>query len=908
MIGSTILHYNIVEKIGAGGMGEVYKAQDTKLDRFVALKFLPSNLTTNEEQKARFIQEAKTASAMNHPNICTIYSIEEYDNSKGEKQLFIAMEYIEGETLSDKKDKLSEKQKLEISIQIAEGLAAAHEKRIVHRDIKPENIMIRKDGIAQIMDFGLAKLFAEKDVSRLTKMGTTVGTLGYMSPEQIQGLDVDHRTDIFSFGVVLYEIFAGTSPFNGMHETALMYEIVNVESPPISTIKEGFDPNLDEIILECLEKDKDERRQSANELAKDLRKIKKSTGHRKSRVYNVNSKSTQFGGQPASGSSGSIAIEVFNKRIDLGKMFSSGYLSWSIALILLLLVLYISFFNNQVQQIPISSCSTILPSENNIIWPATLQISHDGKNIIYGGVDTAGNIHLWLRPVNSGKARILAKLNFQNLGFYPFWSSDDKYLFYFLDGMLKKLDVNSGTVIDICKAPSGRGGTENKNGDIVFAPNPTGGLFLVPANGGTPREIINKNPANAEESLRYPYFLPDGNHFLYTKMEKFSGASQGDMIMIGSISSDINDTVTQISSNAEYANGYLFFVKQSNLMCQKFDADNFRLSGDTHIIAENVDFENGLIQGSFSVSDACNLVFQGSRYTSKPRIVLTDNNGNIKENLFEKAFQGFWARISPDGNKIVYSALGSDNKNYDIWSYDYKRKTSTRITLNSNVDQSPIWSTNGKYIAFVSSRGKDYDLFIKNSDGTGDDSLMFQSAQFKSPTGWSSDGRYILSFVSFQKSKTDIAITDLKNNTTNFFLQTEFSEYLASLSDNMKWIMYCSDESGEYQVYVQPFGRGGGRLQLTTNGGTPMRWIDNDKAIIYQWHNNVFKIKVDGAGQNFVAGNPEKLFNMRDKNLYIYDVTRDGKTFLAADYNSGKVTPPLTYIQNWQGLFNEVGK
>ena len=222
MIGETILHYNILEKLGEGGMGEVYKAQDTKLDRFVALKFLPSQLTASESDKARFIQEAKAASSMNHPNVCTIYSIEEYNN-----QLFISMEYIEGKTLRDKKDHLSEKQILEIGIQVAEGLAAAHEKGIVHRDIKPENIMIRKDGIAQIMDFGLAKLYSSGNVSRLTKAGTTMGTIGYMSPEQVEGVDVDHRTDIFSLGVVLYELLAGEAPFKGMHETAVMYEIVN---------------------------------------------------------------------------------------------------------------------------------------------------------------------------------------------------------------------------------------------------------------------------------------------------------------------------------------------------------------------------------------------------------------------------------------------------------------------------------------------------------------------------------------------------------------------------------------------------------------------------------------------------------------------------------------------------------
>ena len=320
MIGQTILHYKILEKLGEGGMGEVFKAQDTKLDRFVALKFLPSELTSSEDDKARFIQEAKAASSMNHPNVCTIHSIEEYNS-----QLFIVMEYIEGTTLRDNKQVLSEKKILEIAAQVADGLGAAHEKGIVHRDIKPENIMIRKDGIVQIMDFGLAKLFSSGKGSRLTKAGTTMGTMGYMSPEQVQGLDVDHRTDIFSFGVVLYEMIAGESPFKGMHETAIMYEIVNVDAQPIASIKEDINPELDQLILECLEKDKDERFQSAKELARSLRKLKRgSTGNRTSRMYNVNTQAfkAQTGSQPVSKSSGSITIDfrphLFIKIFDLG--------------------------------------------------------------------------------------------------------------------------------------------------------------------------------------------------------------------------------------------------------------------------------------------------------------------------------------------------------------------------------------------------------------------------------------------------------------------------------------------------------------------------------------------------------------------------------------------------------------
>ena len=269
MIGSTISHYTILEKLGEGGMGVVYKAQDTKLDRFVALKFLPSHLAASEQDKARFIQEAKSASALNHPNVCTIHDIQEHEG-----QMFIVMEFVDGHTLQEKKSSLSLKQAIDFGIQIADGLAAAHEKGIIHRDIKPENIMIRKDGIVQVMDFGLAKLAG---VSRLTKQGSTVGTAGYMSPEQVQGLETDHRSDIFSFGVLLYEMITGRSPFTGAHESAILYEIVNVDVPPPSSIKPELDVELDRIVLECMDKDPNERMQSIKQVAIDLNRFKRSS-------------------------------------------------------------------------------------------------------------------------------------------------------------------------------------------------------------------------------------------------------------------------------------------------------------------------------------------------------------------------------------------------------------------------------------------------------------------------------------------------------------------------------------------------------------------------------------------------------------------------------------------------------
>ncbi len=547
MIGETILHYKIIEKLGEGGMGEVFKAQDTKLDRFVALKFLPSQLTASEDDKARFIQEAKAASSMNHPNVCTIHSIEEYKD-----QLFIVMEFVEGKTLKDKKDSLTEKQILEIGIQVAEGLAAAHEKGIVHRDIKPENIMVRKDGIVLIMDFGLAKLYKGGNLSRLTKAGSTVGTMGYMSPEQVQGLDVDHRTDIFSFGVVLYELLAGESPFKGMHETAVMYEIVNVDAPPLSTFKEGINPELDEIILECLEKEKDERCQSAKELGKDLRKVKKSTGHRKSRVYNVNSKAfqKQTESQTSSKSSGSITIEAFNRKFYPGNIFRSSYLLGSLVIILSAVVLYLLLTRNSLNENSLVVNASILPPQNvtyeNLIG-GNFELSPDGRMIAFIGKDSLNINRLWVRPLKT----LVAK-DFQGTenAFYPFWSPDGKYIAYFSGNSLMKIDINAGPPNKVCDAPAGRGGSWSNNNKIVFAPNATGGLYMVSANGGNPVEIIKQDTSIKDQSLRFPHFLPDGEHFIYSVQNLFSGSSPGDVVKVGSINSDTD--VTLFSCFFEY--------------------------------------------------------------------------------------------------------------------------------------------------------------------------------------------------------------------------------------------------------------------------------------------------------------------------------------------------------------------
>ena len=387
MIGQTISHYQILEKLGEGGMGVVYKAQDTKLDRLVALKFLPQHVSASEQDKARFVQEARAAAALNHPNICTIYGIEESD-----EHTFIAMEFVEGSTLRDKGSNVAAKQAIEIGIQLADGLAAAHEKGIVHRDLKPENIMLQKDGRVKIMDFGLAKL---KGASRLTKAGSTVGTAGYMSPEQVQGLESDHRSDIFSLGVILYELFSGQSPFKGVHETAINYEIVNVDPEPMSVMKPDTNPELDRIVLECLAKEPGERYQSVAEVAKELRRHKRESS--RSRVSRISQASRIA--QP------SVLLDAGQvKSISTATRPWSIYLWMSTSLFLLGVAGILAFVHFREQPPERHAIRfSIEPPERVRLDNGLFNnfcISPDGRIVVFSGLDSLGKRKLWARHLN----------------------------------------------------------------------------------------------------------------------------------------------------------------------------------------------------------------------------------------------------------------------------------------------------------------------------------------------------------------------------------------------------------------------------------------------------------------------------------------------------------------------------
>ncbi|MHB1048454.1 MAG: protein kinase domain-containing protein [Bacteroidota bacterium] len=895
MIGQTILQYTILEKLGEGGMGVVYKAQDKKLDRFVALKFLPQHLAASEQDKARFIQEARSASALNHPNVCTIHDIGDHEG-----QLFIVMEFVDGKSLKEKKEQRAQKQILEIGIQAAEGLAAAHEKGIVHRDIKPDNIMIRKDGIVQIMDFGLAKLYTSGNGSRLTKAGTTMGTIGYMSPEQVQGLDVDHRTDIFSLGVVMYEMLAGESPFKGVHETAIMYEIVNVDPAPLAAIKEGIDPELDQCILECLQKEKDDRCQSAKELAKDLRRIKKSTGQTHSRSYSVLRTSGKVipAATQEKASSGSIVIEVMNRRIDLSSFFRSSLLPWSMTMLLTAAIVATWFFFRTPKAEPIVTKFTLDIGNEKILditaYPA-LSISHDGSTIVF-----KANNKLYLRPMNA--AEPIAIPGTEN-GSTPFFSPDDKRIGFFRNGKLETMMVTGGTSLSLADVPDNRGGTWNKNGTIVFVPNAVTGLHGISEKGGAVKKVTTLDSTKKERTHRWPSFLPDGVHVLFTvgvlaSPDYYENAS----IDIVNIETGERKNVLKGASTAKYiSSGHLLFSRSGILYIVPFDADNLEVTGQPVPVVEGV--YSAITTGitNYVVSDNGTLVYlPGSTEGEGRTIVKIDMKGEITV-LDSSAHPFIEPSLSPDNKKIAIAIR--DGEDFNVWVFDIAKKSLNKLTFGG-INRTPHWSPDGKFIAYMK-RTKDgkTSIVTKPSDGNGDEKEVYTGPGRLYVNEWSKDGKFLIIDHLTEQSQSDLLIIPLTGEKVPWkYLNSSFDEYEASLSPNGKWISYLCDESGSYQIYVRSFPSKEGKWQISSDVAEEPRWSPDGTMLYYRKNSQLMAVQVSTAA-TFSSGVPKVLINnfpaMNVDSGINFDITSDGKYFITTQPVSGISYKNISVVLHW---------
>ncbi len=895
MIGQTISHYKILEKLGEGGMGVVYKAEDTKLDRIVALKFLPERLSSSAQDKARFILEAKAASSLNHPNVCTIHDISEHDG-----QMFMVMEFVDGQTLRDLVGSIHEsflplKRTIDIGIQVADGLSAAHEKGIVHRDIKPENIMIRKDGIAQIMDFGLAKLRASgSKISRLTKEGSTVGTAGYMSPEQVQGLDSDHRSDIFSLGVLLYELFAGQLPFKGVHETALAYEIVNVDPAPMSAVKPEIDPSLDAIVLECMEKDPNERTQSVKQISVDLKRYKReSSRQRVSRVTSA---------RPA------MKKEEMNP-IDQSESSGRKQIFWPIVTIILLIALIVvgwSLWKKDSRSLLVTRLTVLLPKDQMLSTtsysPAAL--SPDGSQLVY-----KANGKLYLRNLNSFEATPIPGAED---GSGPFFSPDGKWIGFFASGKLKKIPVSGGASTVLADATDNRGSAWGSNGDIVFAPITNVGLTLVRDDGGNLRQLTNIDTTKNERTHRWPSFLPDGKTVLYTIGSMDSPDFYDDAVVEAiNIETGKRKVVMKGGCSAQYIEtGFLVYWRSSSLFAVPFDIDKLEVTGTSFPIVENVNGDQTTGMAGYTIAKNGMLAYsQGYAGFANQSLVRIEMNGKVT--LYDAPIQSYQEpSISPDGKHIAVAI--QSGKDIDIWIYDIPRNFLSKLTFGG-LNRTPQWSPDGKRIAYYFYNGGKQSIAFTNADGSGSTELIETPSGRSYIDSWSKDGSLLIldrvnTTVAASTGGSDIFSLSLKGEPKlTPFLTTKFDEWEASLSPDGKWLAYVSNESGSYQVYIQPFPTGSGKWQVSTDEGFEPHWAPDGKTLYYYNSGRIMTVPVQ-SGQSLVTGKPQVLINgyfkrPTDSGLN-YSISPDGQYFITTNSTADDDNlRQINIVQNW---FDEI--
>ena len=894
MLGQIISQYKILEKLGEGGMGVVYKATDTKLDRFVALKFLPSHLAASEQDKARFIQEAKSASALNHPNVCTIHDISEFEG-----QLFIVMEFVDGKSLKDKKEQLGAKQILEIGIQVAEGLAAAHEKGIVHRDIKPDNIMIRKDGIVQIMDFGLAKLYSTGNVSRLTKAGTTMGTMGYMSPEQVQGLDVDHRTDIFSLGVVLYELLAGESPFKGVHETAIMYEIVNVDAVPISTIKPEISPAIDTIILECLEKDPSERIQSAAEISRNLRRIKRDSGKtsasRKSfvnKIENTDSRvSSGYNNQSLLRLNGSINI-IFAVSILVAAMLAA-FITWNL-------------YPEPAKEV------------RKFQWTTNYSIavlSPDGKKIAYSIGEK-----LWIRQLdNMEPVEIKNDKIVENL----FWSPNSEYLAYFTLGNkshdLRRVSANgAGNSLIIVTEENCYPrfwGTDDSIVVNTWKNNGWNTFQKVPATGGELRPICGGDSvfSTIQGNVNHVDVLPDGSTLLIT-LYSFDG--KGRLIVQTKesrkevyVSSDVNT----LNGRAVYSPaGYILVPLSSrgrsvsDLWALPFDLSSLRITGNPLLAARNV--------SQFSISKSGMLLYLESGNGIKgEQLIVFSRSGQVLKKISQPQMEIHSPALSPDGKLIATTSTVDEGGAFNIWIHDITKGTKYQLSFDIREPWKPVWSPDGKNIILQSGFFDRTDIYIQPTNGTAFARPLIHSVLNETSPEWSPDGRYIVYTVGDTVlNENNIWYCEYgKENEPRELFASRFNENYPCLSPNSKFVAYQSDKSGQAEIYVTSFPQADQQWQISFEGGVFPQWVGNEIFFVSPRRNSLMSATVTSSPV-FQSENPRSLFSEDSAGVTLqtgysfrYAVSRDGKNIIGVKNIGSSEKSTMVLVENWFEEFKD---
>jgi len=872
--GTRLGPYEVVSPLGAGGMGEVYRARDTRLGRDVAIKVLPQHLSENPEVHARFEREARTISSLNHPHICTLHDV-----GRDQDVEYLVMELIDGETLAERLERgpLAIPEVLKLGTQIADALDRAHRAGIVHRDFKPGNVMLAKSG-AKLTDFGLARSVgpvanagsgitmaqltqSPTIASPLTTEGSIVGTFLYMSPEQLEGRETDARSDIWALGCVLYEMATGKRAFEGKSQASLIGSIMNTEPPPVSSVAPFAPPALDALIRACLAKDPEERIQTAHDVKLQLGWIAQS-------------------GSSASAMAAPVAAPRRGMRREA--------IAWGVAALALALLGVLAWRGRSAPPPQQIRFTIDIPARmTGIDLP---RISPDGRTIAFAAQDSTGRTMIWVRPMNSLTANPLAGTDRSGR---PFWSPDSRYLGFVADGKLKKVAIAGGPPIVVCDAPTGYDGSWGSQNVILFDGGTSDPIRRASASGGVATTAV---AGDSTAGVGWPAFLPDGKHFFYTTLPT-AGPPE---IMLGMLGSPKGKRLGINGSRVEYSpDGYLLFARERTLLAQRFDLGRQKLAGEPFPVAEDLPV-SGSGQANFTVSANGVLVYRATG-TIISRLVWVDRTGH--ESAPVVAPGDYRApSLSPDGSRIAIRRREPDGTNVDIWVIEPSRGTTTRFTFDPGSDTAPLWSPDGSQIVWNSARNTEDGVWIKSANGLGQDQLLVKGP-FATPTSWSHDGKWLLYQAVDPRSGVDMWVMPMTGERKpQVVLQTQFNEGRARFSPDGRWIAYQSDESGRFEVYVVSFQGSAGKWQISTDGGGDPAWSADGRELFYLSRDQKLMSVPVTPGATFGVGTPQALFSIAPENgtrRNVYEVTPDGKRFLFV-LPSGDAGTPITAVVNWR--------
>ena len=880
--GTKLGPFEIQSPLGAGGMGEVYQARDTRLDRTVAIKVLPTHLSSNPDLKARFEREARAISALSHPHICHLYDVGSQDGID-----YLVMELLEGETLAQRiaRKPLTLEEALKIGIEVADAMEKAHRSGIIHRDLKPGNIMLTKSG-AKLMDFGLAKpqAFAGSQSgapsfsavatmtspqSPITLAGTIVGTVQYMSPEQIQGQDADARSDIFAFGAVLYEMVTGKRAFEGKSQLSVASAILEKEPEPLAMVQPAAPPVLGKVIAACLAKDPAERVQSAHDLGMDLRWI---------------------AGSPAS------------SETKESKQFSRAAMMWRAFAMLALVAIagwgsYRFFLGRQESRVIRFEISppeklSFEPVGDNGGMPV---VSPQGDKIAFAASGTNVPKALWIRSLDSLTAR---RLEGTEDAAHPFWSPDGRYLGFFANAKVNKIEVSGGPVTVLADAVNPRGGSWGADDTILFTPDFNNSLMRVRASGG-PATPATRLDNTKHSTHRWPWFLPDGKHFLYLAMNHNGGRKEDNGIYFSSLDGKEDHLVVATDAAGQYAGGYLLYHAQTALVAQPFDPSTGRLSGEPVTVVAKARKDLGVWRGIFSASQNGVLIYQpGAANSGGTQLAWYDRSGKLLGKIGQSDVQTD-LRLSPDGKRVAVAGL-------ELWVYDLERGSKTRLTYNEGAIRYPSWSPDGKsliYSVMLPQGGSSMDIRSRPANGGGSETKLSEvPAPYQFPS-WTPDGKY-LTYIQGPGIAMSLWAVPLSGDRKPFAVVHPLSQqanlFSYRVSPNGKWVVYYVDEGSRTQVYVSKFPSGEGRWQVSTVSGAFPVWRGDGKEIFFETNDShLISCSFAEKGNDLEIGQPKDLFTVNVAAFgFPYDVSADGQRILLNNAaEEGGI--PVNLVINW---------